>query len=529
MVLRPFFMRVWLYTFLLLAGLVGCGAPALRPEAPPEVRACLEFLRASDEAVQEAGVRDAQATRVPGFPYLRVNRFLASFSKDNLQGPRFQAWIEQMQTLEVEGRDKEYRALSATQRAGLSPGSPSAGHLLTRARSCGDQLGRFDLAEARARMRLVNAAQVPPDYSRWQRVLGLYPLTSLVIFQGVLRYHHEVAMTYATPLDNLPVKGRLIRFTPPPSTGLLASSEVARILRRSADNPLRIPKPQGEDQRRLFATFAPVWEVDVAGETDRIGMPYWGRAAEVNTGEPVVLTHLSHGRLGAEVLLQLNYIIWFPARPRTGPFDLLGGRLDGIIWRVTLGADGRPLIYDSVHNCGCYHRFFPTPRLRLVRRHVGFEEPILVPQRIPLEQSRKVLRVASTSHYVQRVQSAVGNAATGKAEVVYRFRDYDELRALPVADGHRSLFGPDGIVPDTERRERCLLWPTGVDSPGSMRQWGRHAVAFVGERHFDAPELIERYFEVLPEGAGGTLNGGLETPAQPGMTPKRPRALRAPS
>jgi hypothetical protein len=35
----------------------------------------------------------------------------------------------------------------------------------------------------------------------------------------------------------------------------------------------------------------------------------------------------------------------------------------------------------------------------------------------------------------------------------------------------------------------------GVPDPGAMRQWGRHATAFVGRRHFDDPFLIERYFE----------------------------------
>jgi hypothetical protein len=29
-----------------------------------------------------------------------------------------------------------------------------------------------------------------------------------------------------------------------------------------------------------------------------------------------------------------------------------------------------------------------------------------------------------------------------------------------------------------------------------MRQWGRHATAFVGRRHFDDPDLLERYFEL---------------------------------
>ncbi|MNC92616.1 hypothetical protein D3C83_90760 [compost metagenome] len=49
-------------------------------------------------------------------------------------------------------------------------------------------------------------------------------------------------------------------------------------------------------------------------------------------------------------------------------------------------------------------------------------------------------------------------------------------------------------MPGTERGERWLFWPMGVPEPGAMRQWGRHATAFVGRRHFDDPGLLERYF-----------------------------------
>jgi hypothetical protein len=34
----------------------------------------------------------------------------------------------------------------------------------------------------------------------------------------------------------------------------------------------------------------------------------------------------------------------------------------------------------------------------------------------------------------------------------------------------------------------------GILEPGAMRQWGGHATAFVGRRHFDDPFLIERAF-----------------------------------
>ncbi|WP_417567869.1 hypothetical protein [Marinobacter sp.] len=53
-------------------------------------------------------------------------------------------------------------------------------------------------------------------------------------------------------------------------------------------------------------------------------------------------------------------------------------------------------------------------------------------------------------------------------------------------------------MPGTARLERFLLWPTGVLSPGGMRQWGRHATAFIGKRHFDDPDLLNRYFEPVP-------------------------------
>jgi hypothetical protein len=36
----------------------------------------------------------------------------------------------------------------------------------------------------------------------------------------------------------------------------------------------------------------------------------------------------------------------------------------------------------------------------------------------------------------------------------------------------------------------------GVRDAGAMRQYGRHATAFVGRRHFDEARLMERYFRL---------------------------------
>ena len=35
---------------------------------------------------------------------------------------------------------------------------------------------------------------------------------------------------------------------------------------------------------------------------------------------------------------------------------------------------------------------------------------------------------------------------------------------------------------------------TGIASAGAMRQWGRHATAFVGRAHFDDARALEAVF-----------------------------------
>jgi hypothetical protein len=74
-------------------------------------------------------------------------------------------------------------------------------------------------------------------------------------------------------------------------------------------------------------------------------------------------------------------------------------------------------------------------------------------------------------------------------------QSYNRLRSLESDRGQKNLFGYEGIVKGTQRNERFILWPSGIRSPGAMRQWGRHATAFVGRRHFDGARLFERYYQ----------------------------------
>ncbi len=263
----------------------------------------------------------------------------------------------------------------------------------------------------------------------------------------------------------------------------------------------RFHMPSPDQLTQLFNRFAPNFAIDTRGDFDRPGAVFWRdkSRADIDVTSAKIYTLVSHTKLEGQTLLQLNYVVWFSERPRQGKFDMLGGALDGLIWRVTLAPDGQPLLYDTIHPCGCYHLFFPTDKLRAKPPHPSLQEHAYVPQAAPRlsADERPTIWIESGTHYVVRVTASTSDAA--RSSTLYELTDYDQLRSLPRADGtRRSLFRPDGLIEGTERGERLFFWPMGIASAGAMRQWGHHATAFVGLRHFDDPDLIEKAFELAP-------------------------------
>jgi hypothetical protein len=488
-----------------LAVLGGCATPALTPSrdvAPDSLVARCERLYATlDMAVAQAGVEDGGASRIAGFPYARVDRFLASFRTAPLDDAAHRAWVDLLIGLDRDARRAELDNLPLSARPavtarlsddgwpGVAPGVLIEG--------CSRALRDYDVATASSRDRLRDAARAPDDYDTWKRIVGFYALVSVPFAYGVSRYEAGVQATFDTPPQLLPVRGTLVRYAPRESARLTAA-EVAAVLAGATTGPLGIPRLEGAQLARLTGTFAPVLEIDEADANDRPGFPSPGEsgAPTVDVGRPMAFTRVAYARVGDRVLVQLVYSFWFPARPERSPLDPLAGRLDGLTWRVTLAPDGNPVLFDTMHNCGCYHMFFPTPRARLRSQPYTIEETAFVPQRLPAlaPGDRVVLRIAPGTHYLERITLAAPDGAGTRG---YGFTADDALRSRPGPDGtQRSLFRPDGIVPGTERGERWLFWPMGIREPGAMRQWGRHATAFVGRRHFDDPGLLERYFEI---------------------------------
>ena len=461
--------------------LAGCVATA-PPVSTPDSVSCRQLYNELDAVTDRCGVRDQGSAPVSGFPYLRSNRFLASFAKQ-LKDAQFETWVRQLAVLDTESRAFERNNLPATEHAALT--DPEA------LQRCSTQLLAEDLAHADRRQTLRRAAQVPDDYLPAWRAAGLYPVSALFVKRGIASWHREAHATFAMPLQSLPVHGQLQRWSAR-SAAVLTAGEVRQLINASRDT-LDIPQPRGATLQRLFDSFAPSWEVDVVSDDDRIGAAGLVDGVRVDTGSPVEYRLVSQTRYAGRVLLQLNYVVWFPARSGN---DRYAGRLDGLTWRVTLGPDGVPIMYDTIHNCGCFLQFFPAPQLRLRTDAAGiYRETPLVPQHTPAQPL--VIRLSHATHFIERVY--IDDAAQPVQAIASR--DYNDLRSLADGSGHHSLFGVHGIVAGSERGERFLLWPMGIRSPGAMRQWGHHPVAFVGRRHFDDPDLIGQLFETVETNA----------------------------
>lgn len=503
------------------SGPPGAGRDNTSAEAV-QAEACRAVFVMLDDAVREANRQDAEAARVAGFPYLKVNRFLASFRDGSLEGDRLEAWIDRLRELDRQARRVEWANLPASDRATLRASlrtlARPAEEPDVAAERCAAVLRRHDMTEE-GLAALHRVARVPDSYSTWVRLVGLYPVTSIGVAAGFALWKQAFLPSFAAPADTLLVEGELDVYRPV-TVGAqgkaiparrLAAGQVASIIMASRDNPLAIPEPRGTAFMRLAEAFAPVWQVDRLGTADRIGHPYWravdGTArVDLDLARPVAFTRLSHTRFDGEILPQISYTVWFRERPKTSDLDLLGGWLDAVIWRVTIGSDGRPLVWDTIHACGCYHLFFPVPPVerKPMPEDDDLREEALVPGPGPATGpgQRVVVRLSAGAHYVTAV-GALGAGGVKGRPLTYELLPAGAVpelalrsAALPAAlgGGHRSIYGPDGLVDGTERLERLLLWPMGIASPGATRQWGHHATAFVGRRHFDDVDLFERAF-----------------------------------
>lgn len=512
----------------LLALVAGCAGPAATQLAAPlsESAACADWYHRLDAVTQQAGVGDGGAHRLPGYPFLRSDRFLASFGDEVADNTAaFEAWVGRLAQLDSEAREVELGNLPLQFLPLLSSGGPvDKPQIQTHTQRCANlavmALTRSpSMSTAPGRRLLAAQAQVDDDYSAARRALGLYALTRAPFFAGVQRWQQGTAEKFAAKA--LPDAARVKRYTP--AGEAVSAARIAEVVAQRHPDVLGIPRLSPLDAALLLRAYAPDLHIETRGDFDRFGPLQWSanpapsdtltpgsaQAPTVLVDQPVMYQRLAYTRYQGQTLLQLAYTIWFPERPRAGGVDLLSGQLDSVVLRLTLAPDGTPWLYDSIHSCGCYHLFFPTPGAKALpppsTANGSTPERIewaFVPAVLPALKvgQRMTLHLESRTHYVEGLRPV--STSVDQPLMPYALQADGELRTLPVSGAlsgaTRSAFWPNGIVPGTERGERLLFWPMGIDNPGAMRQWGRQPTAFVGRRHFDDARLMELRFEIMP-------------------------------
>jgi hypothetical protein len=455
------------------------------------------FFEELDRAVYRSGTRNGAYFAVPGFPYLRADRFLVSLKNRLKNDAQKDQWVRLMQQLDLSARKTEIQTLPDNEVKKLAAAFgllPDRSILQSKAISYSDKMLAHDRLRHDFYEVLLITVQDSDEYSTLMRIFGLYPIAVIPVAIVTHSVFDEIAEWHQLPPGALQAQGTLTAFGPA-ETLEFSGETVREILTRSRQNPLAIPLPSVSDRKTLSAIFAPVIIQDLVAEYDRPGAMFWGdKQLEIDPDNPKAYYYFTHAYFKNEPVLQINYVVWYSAR--SGPNSPLieRGPIDGLTFRVSLENSGRPFVVDIMNNCGCYHFFVPrkekVQRIRSSPLAIDAFVPTWLPQDFPAK--RLTIRVVSGWHQVANI-----DARTISLDFMpYQLEPYERLEMLPKDDTrHESMFTARGIGKHPKRIESDIFIPMGVPQVGKMRQRGHHAIKFVGRAHFDDPHLFDKHFQ----------------------------------
>lgn len=406
----------------LCAAVLGCAAGRSIEEArlaspSPEISSCAQWFRALDAQITAAGVRDLYYWRIPGFPYLRTDRFLAGSRSLAAPGGRaFETFADRLLDHDMESRRYEIDNLPAAlveKWSGMRFDDPRE-LALRRTVQCGRLLRTVELARPEMRAALIERAVLPPSSA---------PAT-------------------ACPPYPAAGAGARVRYSPPPA-GLSRAAAAGWGLRAELDPLGQALIPERELQA-LAATYAPSFEVAVASDADRFGALRWrrgGKGPEIDPTEPTVYVRQTYAHYTDHTLLQIVYTVLFDE--------------NRIAWRVTLAPDGEPLAYEVSGADGCYAAIL-TPRARLRERSVS------VMRELPRlrDDMRPLVAIAPITHEIGVLGVVVGADSLAR----YALRPYDELRSAPTLEGRHRAAVARPVLDDTDRLATRFAFDLG-DAP----------------------------------------------------------------
>ncbi len=266
-------------------------------------------------------------------------------------------------------------------------------------------------------------------------------------------------------------------------------------------------------------------EADYFGEVYLSGNSLPEATPGVHADRPTLYAYQVDKTIQGTKTQQLIYTLWYPEHPAMKGFDPEAGLMEGWTFRITLNTSNQPLIYESVSNCGCYYKVFPTEQMEAwskaeypnveddkrfhLEHDLSKKIDAIVPElvAVPKGAPQRVSLFYSAGHHqliTVRLESQLaenGAATTGQR---YTLQPYEKLEKLPFNDHLASLFGEDGLVRKADRPECSLLTPSGLYHAGHPRQRETQMIYF-DQADFDDPKLLETYLHLPSKAFGRAL------------------------
>jgi hypothetical protein len=456
------------------------------------------FFRQLDAEVEKAEVSHQAYARIVGFPYLRTSRYLEAL-KNRLDSPeRKKAWLQAMQALDLEAREKEIANLpvSVVQRLNhdfqiQNPGGRPG--LLKRTHEISTELLTHDLQADTLYAVLVEAVEVPDDYSIIMRTFGLYPLVMPVVAYFTDNAYDKMRDRNKIPPAEQVVHGETIAYSFK-NTPMETPADVRRIYAEAARDTFGLPQLSETEKLQLAQVFAPIFIHDVADTFDMPGEVTWeSDQLKIDTDKPTVYYYFTPSFFQGEPILQINYVTWTSGRLGPNAPSIERGELDGITLRVSLDNSGDPFLADGINNCACYHFFIPRKDRFQEIIPISWEFDPVVIDYLPPDFPEKPIGVRITSGWHQ--VEDVGTSLSADRRKSYKLLPYHLLESIPRgSDESASMFDEEGVGIGSDRIEIYIFFSMGIPRVGAMRQRGRHPTKLVGRAHFDDPHLFDKNF-----------------------------------
>lgn len=258
--------------------------------------------------------------------------------------------------------------------------------------------------------------------------------------------------------------------------GILSSCSVISS-EKGADSLSVTYYPKQETGGKI-ALHSPVFIVDnKEKEYNRIGQVEYEQeeGVVVNVSTPVMyVQERDWESVSGRKYTNLIYRVHFPETPfSVFPFYLTAGENVGLFVIVTLDHASRPVLYTTLHTCGCYLAFIPTSNLSPSNLPVGWEygKQDVYGERLPAffelkEQNGKVekihLRIGDAEHRVRDAWMGEGMERSNDSIQKMSLAPLQSLKFLQKQDGsYTSMYENSGdrmgYVKDSQKIFEKLL------------------------------------------------------------------------